>query len=243
VSDETEQTPMKPPKHIFFVILIITIIMFQLFSHEISGHDEPSTYHEHTWTPSWVAIRFHASPTQKIPAVVTNDAEESTPILPSHAIGGLLYEVAKSGDVGAVKTLLNGKADVNAQGGFYGNALQATSLHGNEAVARLLLANGAEVNAMRGEYGNALQAASRNGHEAVVRLLLEKGAEVNVKGGRFGNALQAASLNGDEVVVQLLLESGADVNAQVRDMVMLFRQHHTMDIKQWFDCCWKRAQW
>jgi ankyrin repeat protein len=38
-------------------------------------------------------------------------------------------------------------AAVNAQGGQYGNALQAASLYGDETVVRLLLDKGADVNA------------------------------------------------------------------------------------------------
>jgi ankyrin repeat protein len=106
------------------------------------------------------------------------------------------------------------QADVNAQGGPYGNALQAASANGKEEVVRLLLEKGANVNAQGGLCGNALQAASANGKEGDVRLLLEKGANVNAQGGLFGNALQAASADGKEEVVRLLLENGADVNAQ-----------------------------
>ena len=37
--------------------------------------------------------------------------------------------------------------NVNAKGGWYGNALQAASFIGNEAIVKLLLENGARVNA------------------------------------------------------------------------------------------------
>ncbi|OCK87550.1 uncharacterized protein K441DRAFT_466880, partial [Cenococcum geophilum 1.58] len=60
------------------------------------------------------------------------------------ALGGLLN---------AVKCLLIRGADVNAQGGYYGNALQAASAQGHEQVVKLLLDKG-------GVYGNALRAAS-----------------------------------------------------------------------------------
>ena len=71
----------------------------------------------------------------------------------------------------------NGKdAEVNVQGGEYGNALQAASRNGHKMVVQLLLEKDAEVNVQRGPYGNALQAASTNGHDVVVRLLLDKGA-------------------------------------------------------------------
>ncbi|CUS13991.1 unnamed protein product, partial [Tuber aestivum] len=58
--------------------------------------------------------------------------------------------------------------NVNAQGGEYGNALQAAAIRGNESVARVLLEHGAEVNAQGGACGNALQAAAYGGNESVV---------------------------------------------------------------------------
>ena len=75
-------------------------------------------------------------------------------------------------------------ADVNAQGGEYGNALQAASDGGHEAIEKLLIEKGADVSAQGGYYGYALHAASLRGHEAIAKLLIEKGADVN--------ALQAA---------------------------------------------------
>jgi len=69
-----------------------------------------------------------------------------------------------------VEPLLDKGADVNAQGGGYGNALQATSVGGDEVV-ELLLDKDADVNAQGGLYGNALQAASVGGHEKVVELV------------------------------------------------------------------------
>ncbi|SLM41431.1 P-loop containing nucleoside triphosphate hydrolase, partial [Lasallia pustulata] len=105
-------------------------------------------------------------------------------------------------------------ADINAQGGRYGNALQAASERGHDQVVRMLLDKGADVNAQGGEYGNALYAASERGHDQVVRMLLDKGADVNAQGGRYGNALYAASSRGRDQVVRMLLDKGADVDAQ-----------------------------
>jgi hypothetical protein len=127
----------------------------------------------------------------------------------------LLYAVSLHGHYELVQTVLYEKgADVNAQGGYYGNALQAASYSGSKAIVALLLEKGADVNAQGGHYGNALQAASWKGNEAIVPLLLKKGADVNTQSGYYGNALQAASSEGEMAVVALLLEKGADVNAQ-----------------------------
>ncbi|PZC88995.1 multiple ankyrin repeat protein single kh domain protein, partial [Pyrenophora tritici-repentis] len=125
-----------------------------------------------------------------------------------------LYYAANLGLGTITRLLLEQGADVNAQGGVYGNALQAASAGGHEQVVKMLLDKGADVNAQGGEYGNALQAASAKGQEQVVKMLLDKGANVNAQGGEYGNALQAASAKGQEQVVKTLLDNGADVNAQ-----------------------------
>lgn len=51
-------------------------------------------------------------------------------------------------------------ADINAQGGYYGNALHAASHRSHKQVVQLLLDEGADVNAQDGEYDDALLAAS-----------------------------------------------------------------------------------
>jgi ankyrin repeat protein len=74
-------------------------------------------------------------------------------------------------------------ADINTQGGKYGNALQAAAaVRGSDAIVKLLLNRGADINAQGGIYGNALQAAAAafGGSEAVVKLLLDRGANINV---------------------------------------------------------------
>ncbi|CAG8899011.1 unnamed protein product [Penicillium egyptiacum] len=126
------------------------------------------------------------------------------------------------------ETLLDHGVGVNAQGGVYGNALQAAScgLFGDsvqeeyykravdERMVHTLLDHGADANAQGGVYGNALQAASYVGREKAVRTLLDHGADVNSQGGHYGSALQAASFQGHKKVVQILLDRGADVNSQ-----------------------------
>lgn len=113
-----------------------------------------------------------------------------------------------------VKLLLRRGADVNAQGGHYGNALQAAAFVGDEVAVTDLLDQGADVNAQGGYYGNALQAAVYRGNSEMIPKLLDNGADVNAQGGYFGNALQAATLSGDEVLVRELINGGAMVNAQ-----------------------------
>ncbi|KAL9617587.1 MAG: hypothetical protein Q9160_007657, partial [Pyrenula sp. 1 TL-2023] len=122
----------------------------------------------------------------------------------------LLLWAARIGYDIVVELLLSQGADINVQGGHYGNALQAASFYGREKVVKLLLSQGADINVQGGHYGNALQAASAYDNEKVVELLLSHGADINVQGGHYGNALQAASANNNEKVVELLLSRGAN---------------------------------
>jgi ankyrin repeat protein len=110
--------------------------------------------------------------------------------------------------------LLDYGANVNVQGGFFGNALQAAStVRTNPAAVRLLLEHGANVNAQGGQFGTALQAACSKSAASIVRILLQAGAKVNARGGKFDNALQAACTQREGTeIVQLLLDNGADIN-------------------------------
>ena len=130
-------------------------------------------------------------------------------------IAEVLIQIASLFDA-KVMTLLLGRigADVNAQGGEYGNALQAAVVRDHEEIVELLLGKGADVNAQGGYYGNALQAAAYQGYGKIVELLLGKGADVNAQGGYYGNALQAAAYQGYGKIVELLLGKGADINAE-----------------------------
>ena len=126
-----------------------------------------------------------------------------------YAIGPPLYYASFAGMIGSVKSILDKGANINAQGGRYGTALQVASKRGHHQVVQILLNRGADTNA---QGDNALLKASIGGHEKVVQMLLDNGADVNAQGGHYGNALQAASIEGHIQVVQMLLDKGADVD-------------------------------
>lgn len=99
---------------------------------------------------------------------------------------------------------------IDADGGTWGNALQAVSSRGHVKMVQMLLDRGANVNAPGGQYGNALQVAAAHGYDKVVQMLLDKGA--NVKGKIGGVAIKLASIKGHDEVVQMLLDNGAEVS-------------------------------
>ncbi|MCJ1389132.1 hypothetical protein MMC18_001986 [Xylographa bjoerkii] len=121
-----------------------------------------------------------------------------------------------------VRLLLDHGADVNVQGGRFGNALQEASYAGNKGIVRLLLERGANVNAKGGNCGNALLACfvSLVGSEGVLRILLEYDVDVNAQTGQTGNyssPLHAAVTNGRIAEVVLLLDKGADTRVRGGD--------------------------
>ncbi|EJP69902.1 Ankyrin repeat protein [Beauveria bassiana ARSEF 2860] len=133
---------------------------------------------------------------------------------PGSPRGSRLYYSCFLGLVATARYLIDKGAGVNAQGGVYGNALQAASIESHQEIVQLLLDKGADINAQGGEHGNALQAATYIGHQGIIQLLLDKGAAINAQGGKYTNAFQAASLQGNQAIVQLLLDNGAAINAQ-----------------------------
>jgi ankyrin repeat protein len=97
-----------------------------------------------------------------------------------------LQEAAYYGHSLICEVLLDNDAEVNIQGGHFGNALQAT-------VAGLL-------------YKDYHTSGIR---EYIIRLLLERGANINAKGGYYGDALTAADVIGKFPIFNLLIENGA----------------------------------
>ncbi|KAF8239489.1 ankyrin, partial [Tricholoma matsutake] len=84
-----------------------------------------------------------------------------------------LYYASLLGLFYQVQGLIEKGADVNAQGGRYGNALHAATWNGNQEIVKLLMEKGANVNAQGGFFGNALQAASYSRNQEIVKLLIE----------------------------------------------------------------------
>ncbi len=108
----------------------------------------------------------------------TVDSRGEHPYLKDNMDTGPLYVLSLHGYQKLITLVLaEGGADVNAQGGDFGNALQAASARGDAEIVQQLLEHGADVNAQGGHFGNALQAASAEGHAEIVQQLLKHGAK------------------------------------------------------------------
>jgi ankyrin repeat protein len=148
--------------------------------------------------------------------------------------GNALQTASLSQSTEMISLLVRAGAKINAEAGYYGDALQAACSQStmSERVVRMLLEKGANVNAEPGSLGTALQCALyRSDLTPVPELLLDYGADVNAAKGvgvRFrshpitrllsyqkANAtpLQIAVYFRREPMVRLLLERSAEVNA------------------------------
>ncbi|TLD13631.1 uncharacterized protein PgNI_02750 [Pyricularia grisea] len=78
-----------------------------------------------------------------------------------------------------VQILIDSGADVNAQGGEYGNHLQASSYKGCKEIVKILVDNGAMPKVAE-----------------IVQTLVDNGVDVNAQGSEYGNALAAAAFRG-----------------------------------------------
>ncbi|KAJ4463915.1 ankyrin repeat-containing domain protein, partial [Lentinula edodes] len=104
-----------------------------------------------------------------------------------------LFEALSKESLEMTMVLVENGANVNAQGGIFGNALQAATSGNNLNIVKFLVENGANVNAHGGKYENPLQAAAGCGRNLdIVKYLVDEGADVNAQTGVYGNALQAA---------------------------------------------------
>lgn len=116
-----------------------------------------------------------------------------------------------SGNVEAVKTLLNSGAAPNPSRWIDSFPFVTACRKGYVEIVRELIAAGANVNA--GFDCLPLHTAAGKGHLEIVRLLLEAGADVEGHEEDAWTALMSASSKGHLKVVKLLVEAGANVSA------------------------------
>ena len=125
-----------------------------------------------------------------------------------------LYNAAAKGHSALVQVLLDEGAEIDANGGKNGTALQIASIEGRPDVVRLLVQKGASQSITSKRYGSPLCAAAEKGHQGTARILLEAGADLNDGGGWYAQPLVSAIVGQNINLVRLLMDAGADLNGQ-----------------------------
>ena len=125
-----------------------------------------------------------------------------------------LIEAVKSGDRAAVRTLLQGKPEVNATLADGTTALHWAAQLDDLEATNLLLKAGADVRAVN-RYGlTPLHAAAVNGNPALIAALLKAGADPNAALPEGETVLMTAARTGDVEALRVLLDAGARLGAQ-----------------------------
>ncbi len=137
-----------------------------------------------------------------------------TLLAPAHEADTAVSVAAMNGDMAAVKTLLAGKADVNAAQGDGSTALHWAAYRDDLEMAQLLLKAGANVNVKTrlGEM-TPLFMAARNGNAAMIALLLKAGSSAKSATTLGTTSLMLAAASGNAAAVKALLTAEADPNA------------------------------
>ncbi len=124
-----------------------------------------------------------------------------------------LVEAAKNQDLGAVRSLLQQKAEVNTPDVDGTTALIYAAHEDNLDLVKTLLAVGADVKAANRYRVTALSEACNLGNAELIQLLLKAGADPNATVGEGETPLMTASRTGTAAGVRALLAAGAKVNA------------------------------
>ncbi len=143
---------------------------------------------------------------------------------------GTIHEAAASGDVDAVKRMLNKDCMLLGERDFGGKTpLITAAMYGQKQVLEYLLSRGADVAARDNDGRTALFWAAENGEASIVQLLVEKGASVKDSDLLGWTPLHAAAMMGQTDMVPLLTQKYAQVN--VRDI----RGRTPLDLAQTFE--------
>jgi ankyrin repeat protein len=123
-------------------------------------------------------------------------------------------DAAMKGDQGALRFLLEQKADVNAPQSDGATAIQWAAYKDDLAMADALIAAGANVKTPNREGATPLHLAAVNGSAGMIEKLLKAGADPNERGPQGETPLMLAARNGNVDAIQILLAHKASVNTK-----------------------------
>jgi ankyrin repeat protein len=123
-------------------------------------------------------------------------------------------DAASSGDVAAVRTLIQQKADVNAPQADGATAIQWAAYRNDLDMATALIAAGADVKLANREGATPLYLASVRGSAPMIEKLLNAGADPSELGPEGETPLMLAARTGNLDAIRVLVDHHADVNAK-----------------------------
>jgi len=130
---------------------------------------------------------------------------------------GSIHIAVQSGDITGVKSLLNGRVNLNKTNLGGRSPLHLAAEKGHKEIASLLLDKGAEINFGNWSDKTALHYAAEKGHIEIIELLLIKGANVNALGdAQRGTPLDLATRFKRNKAANLLRKHGAKTGEELK---------------------------
>ena len=128
------------------------------------------------------------------------------------AVSSPVADAAMKGDLPAVSSLLQQKADVNAPQADGATAIQWAAYRNNLQLADVLIKAGANVKLANRDGATPLSLAAENGSAAMIEKLIEAGADPNEQRPNGETPLMMAARNGNVAALKVLLDHKADAN-------------------------------
>lgn len=144
-----------------------------------------------------------------------------------------LYYACVVGLVAPARDFVSKGADINREGGSYGNALQAASHHDHQEIFELLLDEGADFNVRKRFLYRRFLAINlldklKDVHQRAVQLLLDEEADANARRRLYTSAALAALKETHQDIVELLQMRGT-ISSTPSSMCSSSRASSSMD--------------
>lgn len=128
-----------------------------------------------------------------------------------------IIKAIESGDINAIKNMLNNGLYVDSRDDNNGNTmLMVAAEHGNVEICKLLINKGAKVNAKASMgFTPLLMAIGSENTDSIVTLLLQNGAHIDQENNGGVTALDLAVCCEKLSTIKLLLDNGANVDGNI----------------------------
>jgi ankyrin repeat protein len=126
------------------------------------------------------------------------------------ALNSAVADAAMKGDKGALRMLVQKKADINASQADGATAIQWAAYRNDLEMADILIAAGADVKLANRDGATPLWLAAENGSAGMIGKLLEAGADPNERNRNGETPLMMAARTGDIAALEVLLDHKAD---------------------------------